>query len=247
MNKIVFALPLSLALAACGSADEPPTDLEKAESVGAAAALARNIEAGEFLDLELGAKIVGPQGEEVTSALSNAEGNFADLRSFVACPADMTECDPATAPEGTIYTYVHVVYPGEDNEAGTGSGEGNDSSDVERATAFRMTRPATGFTGAAGYSKDAAMAAIGAKADVVITCDDGALVWTVSAGDGGDQWEQAEPLTFWWQSTVAPAGPVAAYAIDANYAQATGSGPYPADAPTATNACNAPAVSGAEG
>ena len=112
MNKIVFALPLSLALAACGSADEPPTDLENAESDGAAAALARNIEAGEFLDLDLGAKIVGPQGPEVTSALSNAEGNFADLRSFVACPADMTECDPATAPEGTIYTYVHVVYPG---------------------------------------------------------------------------------------------------------------------------------------
>ena len=247
MNKIVFALPLSLALAACGSANEPPTDLENAESDGAAAALARNIEAGEFLDLDLGAKIVGPQGPEVTSALSNAEGNFADLRSFVACPADMTECDPATAPEGTIYTYVHVVYPGEDNEAGTGSGEGNDSSDVERATAFRMTRPATGFTGAAGYSKDEAMAAIGAKADVVITCDDGALVWTVSAGDGGDQWEQAEPLTFWWQSTVAPAGPVAAYAIDANYAQATGSGPYPADAPGAPNACNAPAVAGAEG
>jgi hypothetical protein len=247
MNKIVFALPLSLALAACGSADEPPTDLENAESDGAAAALARNIEAGEFLDLDLGAKIVGPQGPEVTSALSNAEGNFADLRSFVACPADMTECDPATAPEGTIYTYVHVVYPGEDNEAGTGSGEGNDSSDVERATAFRMTRPATGFTGAAGYSKDEAMAAIGAKADVVITCDDGALVWTVSAGDGGDQWEQAEPLTFWWQSTVAPAGPAAAYAIDANYAQATGSGPYPADAPGAPNACNAPAVAGAEG
>jgi hypothetical protein len=247
MNKIVFALPLSLALAACGSANEPPTDLENAESDGAAAALARNIEAGEFLDLDLGAKIVGPQGPEVTSALSNAEGNFADMRSFVACPADMTECDPATAPEGTIYTYVHVVYPGEDNEAGTGSGEGNDSSDVERATAFRMTRPATGFTGAAGYSKDEAMAAIGAKADVVITCDDGALVWTVSAGDGGDQWEQAEPLTFWWQSTVAPAGPVAAYAIDANYAQATGSGPYPADAPGAPNACNAPAVAGAEG
>ena len=53
MNKIAFALPLSLALAACGSADEPPTDLDSAESDGAAAALARNIEAGEFLDLEL--------------------------------------------------------------------------------------------------------------------------------------------------------------------------------------------------
>ena len=108
MNRIVVALPLSLALAACGSADEPPTDLDTAESDGAAAALARNIEAGDFLDLELGAKIVGPQGEEVTSALSNAEGNFADMRSFVACPAAMTECDPAPAPARTSYAYVPV-------------------------------------------------------------------------------------------------------------------------------------------
>ena len=252
MNRISVALPLAptlaMMLAACGSdADEPPTDLETAESDGAAEALARNIEAVDFLDLELGAKIVGPQGPEVKAALSNPEGNFADMRSYVACPAGMTVCDPATAPEGTIYTYVHIVYPGEDNQPDSGSGEGADSSDVERATAFRMTRPATGFTGAVGYSKDEAMAAIGAKADVVITCDDGALVWTVSAGDGGDQWEQAEPITFWWQSTVAPAGPAQAYAIDANYARAIGSGPYPGDDAAATNACNAPALSGENG
>lgn len=252
MNRISVALPLApalaLMLAACGSdADEPPTDLETAESDGAAEALARNIEAVDFLDLELGAKIVGPQGPEVKAALSNPEGNFADMRSYVACPAGMTVCDPATAPEGTIYTYVHIVYPGEDNQPDSGSGEGADSSDVERATAFRMTRPSTGFTGAVGYSKDEAMAAIGAKADVVITCDDGALVWTVSAGDGGDQWEQAEPLTFWWQSTVPPAGPVEAYAIEANYTMAMGNGPYPGEAPDAVNACDRDTVSGAEG
>ena len=248
MNRTICALPLLFALAACGGgADEPPTDLESAQSDGAAEALARNFEAGDFLDLQLGAKIVGPQGEEVESALANAEGNFADLRSFVACPAGMDPCDPATAPQGTIYTYVHVGYPGEDNEASSGSGESNDSSDVERATAFRMTRPATGFTGAVGYSKDEAMAAIGAKADVVVTCDDGALVWTVSAGDGGDQWEQAEPITFWWQSTVAPAGPAQAYAIEANYTQATGTGPYPGTANDSTNACVAPKLADAEG
>ena len=49
MNKIIFALPLSLALAACGSAGEPPTDLDTAESDGAAAALARNIEANSSI------------------------------------------------------------------------------------------------------------------------------------------------------------------------------------------------------
>ena len=98
MNRTIVALPLLFALAACGGgADEPPTDLENAQSDGAAEALARNFEAGDFLDLQLGAKIVGPQGEEVESALANAEGNFADLRSFVACPAGMDPCDPATA------------------------------------------------------------------------------------------------------------------------------------------------------
>ncbi|HCS17574.1 MAG TPA: hypothetical protein DIW45_07135, partial [Erythrobacter sp.] len=82
MNRTIVALPLLFALAACGGgADEPPTDLESAQSDGAAEALARNFEAGDFLDLQLGAKIVGPQGEEVESALANAEGNFADLRS----------------------------------------------------------------------------------------------------------------------------------------------------------------------
>ena len=68
-----------------------------------------------------------------------------------------------------------------------------------------------------------------------------------SAGDGGDQWEQAEPITFWWQSTVAPAGPAQAYAIDANYTQATGSGPYPGTANDSTNACVAPKLADAEG
>lgn len=244
MKPIAVALPLILALGACGSdADEPPTDLETAQSDGEAQALAQNIAAGDFLDLQLGARIQGPQGDEVEGALGNAEGNFADMRSYVACPAGAQQCDPANMPAGTVYTYVHVVYPGEDNRPDSGSGEANDSSDVERATAFRMIRPATGFTGAAGYSKDEAMAAIGPKADVVITCDEGALVWTVSAGDGGDQWEQAEPLTFWWQSTVPPAGPAKAYAIEANYTQASGDGPYPGDAQGATNACTAPSSS----
>ena len=119
MNRTIVALPLLFALAACGGgADEPPTDLESAQSDGAAEALARNFEAGDFLDLQLGAKIVGPQGEEVESALANAEGNFADLRSFVACPAGMAVCDPATAPQDTIYTYVHVVYAGRRQRSG---------------------------------------------------------------------------------------------------------------------------------
>lgn len=238
----IAALAAALAVSACSQEPESvtgsdETDLDSAQTDGEAAALAAAMRAGDFGDLQLGAKVVGPQGPEVNSTLSTAEGNFADMRSYVACPSGMPDCDPASAPDGTVYTYVHVVYPGEDNNADTGAGTGNDSSDVERATSFRMTRPATGFTGNAGYSKAEAMAAVGEKADVVLTCDAGALVWTVSAGDGGDQWEQGEPLTFWWQSTVPPAGPADAYQIVANYTEASGDGPYPGDANGASNAC----------
>ena len=242
MTKLfAAAATIALALGACTSEadDTSATDLEKANSDGEAVAMANAIAAGSFMDLQLGAKISGPQGPEPKTVFSTAEGNFADMTSYVACPAGMDSCDPANAPAGTVYTYVHIVYPGEDNDPTTGSGNGNDSSDVERAEVFRMTRPAVGFTGEAGYSKAEALAAIGPKADVVITCDNGALVWTVSAGDGGDQWEQAEPLTFYWKSTVPPSGPQDAYRLKVNYTEANAKGPFPGEAAGATNACMA--------
>ena len=229
--------PLAL-LSACGEPAEEATEMESARTSEEAAALERAVQPGDFLDLELGARIVGPQGPEVTGRFTNEAGAFGDIRSFVACPAGMDPCDPATAPEGTVYTYVHVVYPGEDNEPDSGSGEGPDASDVEIATAFKMNRAAHGFTGNAGYSKAEVLAGVGTKADVTITCsDNGGLAWTINAGDGGDQWEQAEPITFYWQSTVPPAGPADAYAIQANRTTATGPGPYPAADETARNAC----------
>ena len=149
----------------------------------------------------------------------------------------MEVCDPGTAPPGTIYTYVHTVYPGEDNDPATGSGRGADASNVEAADGFRLVRPAHGFTGQAGYSKAEALAAAGRNAQLTITCLDGGLVWSINAGDGGDQWEQSEPLTFWWQSVIPPAGLAPAYAIDADGTRATGPGPYPAAQSGASNAC----------
>ena len=242
-NLMLAALAptLALTLAACdGGADEPDvdaTDLNRVQSKGEAEAVARMLDAGDFMDLSLGAKIEGPQGPEVKGSMRNAEGAFADIRSYVACPAGMDPCDPANAPAGTVFTYVHVLYPGEDNDPDTGSGTGNDSSDIETADMFRLTQPAHGFTGNAGYSKAEAISAMGPGSDVVITCEDGALAWTVEAGDGGNQWEQAEPLTFWWQSTVPPSGPAEAYEIHANHTAANGSGPYPGDGIGAANAC----------
>ena len=246
-RSAILALAAAATLGACSdnadNADEQAvTDLERPETDGEAEAAAEALVAGDFAALKLGAKVEGPQGDEITGALGNAQGNFADIRSYVSCPAGMDPCDPASAPEGTVYTYVHVVYPGQDNRAETGDGAANTSSNIERASEFRLVMPAHGFTGDAGYSKAGALAAAGPKVDVVVTCHEGGLVWTVSAGDGGDQWEQAEPLTFYWRSTVPPAGPEDAYAIFANYTAAQGPGPYPAADTGAANACEAAGV-----
>ncbi|GEM_PF-250945 len=248
---LAVSLGLSLGLAACAEPiDESNdgsdlTELDTATTDGEEEALARAVDSGDFGELQLGAKIVGPQGPEPTGTLSTPEGNFADIRSYVACPAGMDPCDPANAPEGTVFTYVHVVHPGEDNDPSTGSGEGNDSSDIEIANAFKMTQPAYGFTGVAGYSHAEALSAAGAKTRVVITCgEDDNLVWTINPGEGGDQWEQAEPLTFYWQSTLPPSGPQEAYAIQANRTTATGPGPFPAPNDEVMNACRVPANNG---
>lgn len=232
------ALTLLLGLAACAAENGNDAELETATTDGEAAALEKAIEPGDFEELELGAKIEGPQGPEVQAALLADGTVMAEMTSYVACPADMEECDPQNAPEDTLYTYVHTVFPGEDNDPSAGAGEGPDDADIENAESFVMTAPAHGFTGEAGFSKASAIAAAGEEVDVVITCgNDGALVWTVNAGDGGDQWEDAEPITFFWQSTLPPQGPAASYAIIANGVSAAGEGPYPTASDTAINAC----------
>ena len=240
MRNLITASALALALAACSDRDPSPrevtdqevTDLRHVNSDGEAEAAAKALSAGDLTEFTLGGRI-----EEKTQAMRNSAGNFADLRSFVACPKGMDPCNPKTAPAGTVYTYVMVVYPGGDNDDDTGIGSGNTASDIERATAFRMVMPAHGFTGNAGYAKPEALAAIGRKADVVVSCDAGKIVWTVSAGDGGNQWEQKEPLTFYWQSTLPPAGLAKAYAFDADSIEAVGSGLYPAAKQGVANAC----------
>ena len=239
MRKLLTVSALALMLAACSDDPSPRevqdrevTDLNTANTDGKAYAQAKALPAGDLTELRLG----GRTGER-TVAMENSTGSYADLRGYVACPQGMDPCDPKTAPAGTVFTYVFVVYPGGDNDEDTGVGSNNTASDIERATAFRMVMPAHGFTGNAGYAKPEALAAIGTKADVVVTCDNGGLVWTVSAGDGGDQWEQKEPLTFYWQSTLPPSGTAPAYVFDADSTFSTGSGPYPAAKAGAKNAC----------
>lgn len=245
LTASALALASSLALSACSDdpspaevKDQEVTDLNRVHSDGEAYAKGKALPAGDLTEFTLGDHVKGDdKAEGTTRAMSNSAGNFADLRSFVACPKGTTACDPKTLPAGTVYTYVLVVYPGGDNKATKGSGVNNTASDIERATSFRMVMPAHGFTGNAGYAKPEALAAIGPKADVVITCDAGKLVWTVSAGDGGDQWEQKEPLTFYWQSTLPPAGRAKAYGFDADGTTAIGEGWYPAANDGVKNAC----------
>ncbi|MGN6501132.1 MAG: hypothetical protein ACTHKM_13430 [Tsuneonella sp.] len=240
MRYFALALPLA-AVALAGCSQEPSqaeidkravTDLNHARSTDEAVAMAKALPAGDFTVLRLGGRT-----RETVGAMTNPAGAFADLRSYVACPAGMDPCNPASAPAGTIFTYVLVAYPGGDNDDATGIGAHTHASDIERATEFRLTAPAHGFTGHAGYAKPEALAAIGPKADVVITCHDGSLAWTVSAGDGGNQWEQKEPLTFYWQSTLPPGGESAVYALDTDGTTSAGKGPYPGATEGAQNAC----------
>lgn len=237
----IAALPLAL-LAACG---ERPTEAtavdDTVDGPNGEALIAAPPAAGDFGELKLGAKIVGPQGPEVQGALTNAAGTFADIRSFVACPEGMDPCDPKTAPAGTIYTYVHVVIPGTNltkNADGVSTEQGNpgDVNHVERVTGFRSLRKVSGFTGSAGYSFAEAKNAMGSEGEVGLMCDKGQLVWRMG---GGTRWNFKEPITFYWQSTVPPAGPAEAYAIEADFTQATGTGPFPGVAAGATNACEA--------
>ena len=241
LRKSLFPLAL-LALSACGdngAENSDLADLNRAESDGEREAMVEAVPATDFMDLQLGGRI----GDEFKGRLGNEEAAFADIRGYVTCPAGLDPCDPARAPAGTVYTYVLVVYPGEDNQPDTGSGNGPDASDVETADLFRLTSPAHGFTGTAGFAKAEALAAMGPTTDVVITCEDGAIAWTVEAGDGGDQWEQAEPLTFFWQSTLPPDGTSDVYEIFANHTAAHGPGPYPSASEGAMNACLSPAPS----
>ncbi|RGP40710.1 hypothetical protein BPTFM16_00998 [Altererythrobacter insulae] len=244
-KSIALPITLATALAACGENEYEMAELEVATTDGETEALARALEPGDFADLNLGAKIEGPRGPEVKASLGNEVGNLADITSYVACPEGMEVCDPKTAPEGTIYTYVHIIYPGEDMDPMTGSGDGPDDIDIEEANAFMMAAPAHGFTGNAGFSKAEAVVAAGPMVDVVVTCEEnGAIFWTVNPGDGGNQWEDAEPLTFYWQSTLPPAGPATAYSIRANDVTGIGEGPYPAKNPEHSNACTSLSTTG---
>ena len=69
-----------------------------------------------------------------------------------------------------------------------------------------------------------AAAALGKDGQIDVAADNGALVWRVIGGDG---WKAGEPITFYWQSTLPPAGAADAYLVEADGSVTIGSGAFP--------------------
>ncbi|MBX7540785.1 hypothetical protein K3178_07175 [Qipengyuania sp. GH29] len=209
-----------LALAACSQSEPEPKPTPTPTVAQPRTLAAAN------LDLEsLGAKIVGPQGPEVETVLSAGNREIGKMVSFVACPAETLECKPGEMPEGTIYTYVHQVTLAEQDEPEAEPSEGPEVVESP-PTLFRMTQKAHGFNAAVGYSVAQALEALGGEDAISITSDDGRLIWRVVEGDG---WKPGTTLTFWWQSTLPPAGPADAYLLEVDGNQALAKGPFPAE------------------
>lgn len=210
-RRAAFAALATLAAGACGDpaeeADEPLAVATPAVSQGPRRLIA------EPLNLAaLGPRIAGPQGEEVESAIEGV----GTMVSYVACPASVGSetCDPASLPDDTLYTYVHQVTLAEDR---TGEGLGD-------ARVFRTIEPAPGFALTIGYDTDAAEAALGEGYDIRTEIEDGELIWRVVAGDG---WQAGETLTFYWRSTLPPAGPAEAYGLEVDGVESVAGGPFP--------------------
>ena len=223
MKRLAFALPLMLALAACGEREPEPVP-----SPTATVAAPRSLVAADFDPAVLGARIVGPQGTVVETVLSAGNREIGTMASYVACPKDVTDCNPSKMPEGTLYTYVHEITlsdadPGAEVAATPTSGP----EVVETApTLFRTTAKAHGFAGALGYSRVQAKAALGTNEAVSTTLDNGSLIWRVTEGEG---WKPGSTITFWWQSTLPPDGPVDSYLLEVDGNQAVARGPFPAE------------------
>ena len=206
------ALPLLLPLvllAACSKSPEAPASEPSAvvtPDVAPTPDKPHTLVPADFTALKLGAKV---KGSEAAGRFVSDGQVLADVASYVACPEGVTVCDPKVLPPDTIYTYVHRVTPG---------------AAVASTTLFRTARPAAGFANGVGYDSAQAAAALGPEGQIDVAADNGALVWRVI---GGDRWKAGEPIIFYWQSTLPPAGNLDAYLVETDGSVAIGSGPFP--------------------
>ena len=204
--KIALAALAALTLAGCGSSEPKPAP---SPTPSATPDKPKTLVPADLGALVLGPRIEWPQGPEVTGTFAVDGERLAEVVSYVACPEGLDPCEPETAPEGTVYTYVHRVTPAEG---------------VEGATLFRTSRTATGFANVIGFDKAEAVDVLGEDGQIDVASDNGALVWRVIGGDG---WTAGETLTFYWQSTIAPEGSREAFQFEADGVSAIGTGPFP--------------------
>ena len=227
MKTIALALPLVLVVSACGSEPEPVETPTPTPTVNAP----RTLLAAGFDAEELGPRIVGPDGDEVTSEVTFDGQTIATVVSYVACPRPETDDDsedaegPAAPPEasgekarcnpdeqadGAVYTYVHRVTPAEGAESPVMS--------------FRTSRRVTGFANAIGFDRDQAQAALGEGYNIRVSIDNGSLIWRIESGDG---WTAGEEITFFWRGSLPPEGPADAYEIETEAGRSRATGPFP--------------------
>lgn len=219
MRKLLLIAPL--ALAACG--EEPAS--EPAPTATPTVAAPRTLVAADFDPEMLGARIEGPQGPEVESAIMADGREIGRIVSFVACPADAARCVPGEMAEGTVYTYVHQVTLADDlDPADVEASEAEGAVAETSGALFRMAREATGFNRSVGYSRAQAEAALGAADAITVTSDEGQIIWRVTGGSG---WKPGSTITFWWQSTLPPEGPATAYRLAVRDMTADVTGPFP--------------------
>lgn len=223
MLRVSAVMLAPLALIACGDAAETEAVVEPTPTATVAAP--RTLIAANYDAAMHGAKIEGPEGTEVEAALMAEGREIGRIVSFVACPPDTASCDPATMPEGTVYTYVHQVTlaekEAEDDADAAVAGE--ETIPETFATLFRTTRRATGFNGSIGYSREQAETALGDGEAIGVTSDQGRLIWRVTRGE----WAPGATMTFWWQSTLPPEGPAEAWQFETDDMTATVTAPFP--------------------
>ncbi|WP_375289799.1 hypothetical protein [Qipengyuania sp.] len=224
-----FSLSLSGAvlLAAC-SGDSPAPEPTPTATVAAP----RTLVAADFDPWALGAKIVGPQGTDPEFDV-RADGEiFATITSYVACPAQMAECDPEALPEGTKLTYVYTIVPNGPTSPPAPEPSATDADGAPKEIPpafFRTTKPVSGFAATLGYSRDQAAAALGDEDAITVSVDESQLIWRVTGGSG---WKADMPITFWFQTTAAPAGPREAFQLEWNDRRSAVTAPFPAEEKT---------------
>ena len=208
-----------LMLAACSAERDP----DAAPSPTPTVAAPRTLIAADLDLATLGARV-----ERMDITEQDVGDGLAGVSGFVACPKEMIACDPESASEGTVFTYVLTVTPQATPEPSpTPTVTDKAVLPVEApAELIRMTRAAPGFNAAAGFSRSEAAAALGAEDALSLTLDQNQLIWRVTGGTG---WQAGKPITVWWQSTTPPSSKlVTAYRLEYAGKRADITAPFPA-------------------